>query len=56
MSISNPKTQAAHRYGGRLSQQLNAEDLHTKGCQAEWLLITPEQWEAELLPIVRKME
>lgn len=32
--------------------QLKADDLHTKGCQAEWVLIPPEQWEAELLPIV----
>lgn len=45
-------TQAAHRYGGRLSWQQNTADLHTKGCQAEWLLISAEQQEAELPLIV----
>jgi len=43
------ETQAAHRSGGRLSWQQNTSDLHTKGCQAKWLLIPPEQWEAQLL-------
>lgn len=43
------EAQAAPRSGGRLSWQQNTVDLHTKGFQAEWLLIPPEQWEAELL-------
>lgn len=50
------ETQAAHQEGGRLCQQLNAANLHTKGCRVEWLVIPPKQWEAELLPIVHPIE